>query len=654
MIRFLQTPGRFQKALLVGFLSIVCIMMVVTLVPGGILGDFGGRGVGANSVAKVDGQDVTNEEVDRVARNIMQQRHFPEQFKSYVLPQAVDAIVMQKVYLREAKRLGLEATDQDLRYEMQHGGLAQALYPNGSFIGADQYRDLVASNFNLSVQQFEQELRDELTMRKLRSVIGAGVFVSNAEVHDAFVKQNTKVKFDYAVLSVADLEKSVTVDDSELRAFYEKNQQQFANTIPEQRRIKYVLVDPVRLPSPAKVSSAELQGYFRQHADEFRVPESVKVRHILIKLPLPGPDGKVDAKQAEAAKAKAQDVLNQVRKGGDFAALAKKYSDDLATAKEGGSVGQLVQGSGSAPEIEKVAFGLAKGQSSDLIQTSYGFEIIRVDDRVSAHARSLEEVRSEIEPIVAAQNDQRIAGQLAHTVESQAKTNGLEKAAASNGLQAQESAYITRNESLPGIGASTQFSEAVFGMKAKDPATSIPLARGYAVVQVTDVKPPSTPAFDQVKDRIATELKQQKAQALLAQKTQELSDKARTSHNLHEAAKATGATLKTSDLVAPDGQVPDLGQLASSAPQVFDMKPGDISQAISLGQKGAVIALIEKQEPTDAEFGAAKDHIKASLLERKRSEAEEVFVASLRDRLEKDGRIVIDKKKLEALGGVKE
>ena len=100
------------------------------------------------------------------------------------------------------------------------------------------------------------------------------------------------------MLSVADLEKSVTVDDSELRAFYEKNQQQFANTIPEQRKIKFVVVDPARLPNAAKATNDELQGYYRQHAAEFRVPESVKVRHILIKLPLPGPDGKVDAKQA--------------------------------------------------------------------------------------------------------------------------------------------------------------------------------------------------------------------------------------------------------------------------------------------------------------------------------------------------------------------
>jgi peptidyl-prolyl cis-trans isomerase D len=141
---------------------------------------------------------------------------------------------------------------------------------------------------------------------------------------------------------------------------------------------------------------------------------------------------------------------------------------------------------------------------------------------------------------------------------------------------------------------------------------------------------------------------------MLAQKTQELSNKARASHNLREAAKAVGATVMTSDLVAPDGQVPDLGQVASSAPQVFEMKPGDISEAINLGQKGAVIALLEKQEPTDAEFDAVKDQIKAQLLERKRSEVEEVFISSLRDRLEKQHRIVVDKKKIAALAAPKE
>ena len=210
----------------------------------------------------------------------------------------------------------------------------------------------------------------------------------------------------------------------------------------------------------------------------------------------------------------------------DFAALAKKYSDDTATAKDGGSVGQLVQGSGTAPEIEKVAFGLAKGQISDLIPTSYGFEIIRVDDKIAAHARSLEEVRSEIEPIVAAQKDQKLAEQLAHTVESQAKSERpgqgrREQRSAGAGerfLHAQRSA--ARHRLLAAVRRRGLRHE---GQRS---SSAIPLARGFAVAQVTEVKPPATPSFEQVKDRIASELKQQKAQALLAQKTQELSDKA--------------------------------------------------------------------------------------------------------------------------------
>jgi hypothetical protein len=112
--------------------------------------------------------------------------------------------------------------------------------------------------------------------------------------------------------------------------------------------------------------------------------------------------------------------------------------------------------------------------------------------------------------------------------------------------------------------------------------------------------------------------------------------------------------VKTSELVASDGQVPDIGALASAAPQVFEMKPGDISQAINLGQKGVVVALLEKDAPTDVEFELVKNQVKAGLLERKRSEAEEVLVVSLRDRLQKEGHLVIDKKKVDALAGTKE
>ena len=140
----------------------------------------------------------------------------------------------------------------------------------------------------------------------------------------------------------------------------------------------------------------DLQAYYDQHRDDYRVPEQVNVSHILIKTPLPGPDGKVDPKGVEEARKKAEDVLKQVKAGGNFAELAKKYSEDPGSGKNGGSLGWIGKGR-TVPEFEKAAFSLAKGATSDLVQSSYGFHIIRVDDKQAAHVKSLDEVKDQIE-----------------------------------------------------------------------------------------------------------------------------------------------------------------------------------------------------------------------------------------------------------------
>src|SRR5262249_43488814 len=142
----------------------------------------------------------------------------------------------------------------------------------------------------------------------------------------------------------------------------------------------------------------DLSGYYNQHRDDYRVPEQVNVRHILIKTPSPAADGKVDQKAEDAVRVKAEDVLKQVKASGDFAALAKKYSEDT-TAKEGGSLGWIGRGK-TVPEFEKTAFSLAKGGTSDLVKTTFGFHIIHVDDKQEAHVKTLDEVKPQIEPII--------------------------------------------------------------------------------------------------------------------------------------------------------------------------------------------------------------------------------------------------------------
>jgi peptidyl-prolyl cis-trans isomerase D len=475
-----------------------------------------------------------------------------------------------------------------------------------------------------------------------------GATVTDAEVRDQFLKQNTKVKFDYAVIKKDDILKSLKPAEAELQAFYDRNKPTYINSIPEKRQLKYVVLDNARMLAQTQVTQQELQDYYDKQRDQYRVPEQVNVRHILIKTPLPGPDGKVDPKAVEAAQAKAQDVLKQVKAGGNFADLAKKYSDDPGSAKEGGSLGWIGKGR-TVPEFEKAAFSLPKGGTSDLVKSSYGYHIIHVDDKQDAHLKPLDEVKAQIEPILKQQKAAQAAQKQADQLLSAARSSSLEKAASANGLQVISTDFVTSKDTLPGIGADQQFMNAAFAQEANAKPDLVQLHSGYAVYQVTAVKPPATPTFEEARSRVEEEFKNERAAQLLSQKTQELSDRAKADHDLKKAAKEAGAEFKTSDFVAPDGQVPEIGSMTGPASVAFTLKPGEISGPIDSGNTGAVLSVIDRQAPTDQDFAAKKDQIREALMQQKQGEVFGLFLSSLRDNMEKSGKVKINQKQLDLL-----
>ncbi|PYX05992.1 MAG: hypothetical protein DMG85_14210 [Acidobacteria bacterium] len=375
MIRFLQTPGPMKKIVLGGLLLIICAAMVITLVPGGVGSAFGFGAPPRGVVARVGGEDVTTLEVQREARQMLRQQMPKAGAQAAMLlpffaSRAADNLINRKVLLVEAERLGLRVNDEELRDELQHGRYAQVFFPDGKFIGQDEYEARLRQA-DISVPEFEQEVKSEILFDKLRNLVTASAAVTDAEVRKEFERRNTKVKFDYAVLRKDDLLKSIHPSDTELKAFYERNKATYNNSIPEKRKLRYVVLETAKVEAQTQVTPDDLQAYYDQHRDEFRVPEQVNVRHILIKTPLPGPDGKVDTKGAEEARKKAEDVLKQIKAGGNFAELAKKYSEDPGSAKNGGSLGWIGKGR-TVPEFEKAAFSLPKGGTSDLVQSSYG------------------------------------------------------------------------------------------------------------------------------------------------------------------------------------------------------------------------------------------------------------------------------------------
>jgi peptidyl-prolyl cis-trans isomerase D len=651
MIRFLQTEGPFKKIVLSGLLLLICAAMAITLIPGGLGSDLMGT-PGKGIVAKVSGEDITVEQVREAARQMLQQQGAQLGPNAAVLlpffaQRAADQLIDRQALLTEAQHLGLKSTPQEVKDELQHGRYAMVFFPDGNFIGEAEYKNVLQQH-NLTPAMFEDNVGKDILIGKLQALIAGSASVSDAAIRQEFAKQNTKVKFDYAVLKQDDIKKGLHPTTEELKAFYDGHQKNYANSVPEKRKIKYAVIDTGKIQGGVQVTRDDLQAYYNQHRDQYRVAEQAKVSHILIKTPLPGPDGKIDDKGVAEAQRRAEDLLKQLKAGANFEDLAKKYSEDPGSAKEGGSLGWIGKGR-TVPEFEKAAFSLPKGQISDLVKSSYGFHIIRVDDKQDAHMKTLEEVKGEIEPILKQQKTQQIAQKQSEDLLQQAKTQGLDAAASAKGVPVATSDFFSRRDLVPGIGPAPQLMDAVFSAAEKSPPDMASTSQGFAVFQLLAVKPQSTPTFEEIHTRVEEEFKSERSNVLLSQKTQELSDRAKTEHDLKKAAKELGAAVKTSDFVLPDGQVPDVGSMSGQASVAFSMKPGDISGPINGGADGVVISVLEVQAPTDADFSAKRDQIRDTLLQGKEQALFQLFVTNLRDQMEKSGKIKINQEELKTL-----
>jgi peptidyl-prolyl cis-trans isomerase D len=639
MIRFLQTPGKGKKIFFSLMLGFICIAMVWYLVPQGNTPD---AMQAATVLAKVGDREITYNDVQQIFNQYRQPVSGP------LVPRAVDSLIGNQAEILEAHRLGLEVSDGEVQQYLHQGQFGEALFPKGKFIGTDQYSQFVSQNFNTTVDKFEAQLKTELLTQKLENLVDASAAVTPEEIQREFLKQNTKVKLQYAVLTPQALAQQINPTEAELKAFYDSSKAELVNSIPEKRKAQYIVIDLAKLQQQVTISPQELEDYYNQHREDFRQQSEVKASHILIKTPQPGADGKVDPKADAAARAKAQGILDQLKAGANFADLAKKDSDDKASAINGGSLGWFQHGQ-MVPEFEQAAFSLPVGQTSGLVKTQYGYHIIRVEDRHEPGIPALDAVKDKIEPLLKQEKAGKQASDLAQGLQSEVRARGFAAAAAAHNLQAINSDWFARNDSLPGIGASADFMQAAFSAAPNSPPQAVPTQQGYVVFQIAAVQPPGTPTFEQARAQLENEFKNQRAQFMMIQKVQELSDRAHALHDLKKAAAEVGAEIKTTDWLGEQGQAPDLGSMSGQAAVAFTLKPGEISGPIINGISASVLMVTDRQEPPAGDLAKSQDQLREQLLERRRQEILQLYRAGLTQRMEKEGTIKKNQQQIDAL-----
>ena len=647
MIRLFQKDNSTTKIVFGVVIGFAILTMVVTLVPGifdngtanngtvyatvrapGWLGRFSG-----------DSATITNAQVENTAKAQLRQNQMPDYYLPFVLARAGQQQIERAVLVREADRLGLQVSNADLTRELQNGPLSQYLFPEGKFIGLDKYEDFVSRAFGISVVQFESEVKQDIELQRLEALVTGGVNVSDAAAKADYLKSGEKVKFDYAVISVADLKKTINPTDAELQQYFNSNSAKYATAVPETRKIEFFAVDSSNIPGGVpKVSDGEIQSYYSAHAADYQVPEEVKTRHILITVPK-GADPKADA----AAKAKAEDLLKKIQGGANLADLAKTNSDDPGSKDQGGEL-PLIPTSSLDPAYAKAAMALNPGQTSDVVRSQFGYHIIQTEQKQAAHTKTLPEVKDEISGKLSAQKFTAAQTNFANQLAGEAKQKGMDATAKAHNVAVTTTDYIGRDGTIPSLPDSTSLVSAAFTAPKGGAPQAATTGEGSAIFQVVDVKPAHAPAFADWKSHVADDYRDSKAPELLNAQLSKLANLAKQTGDLHKAAAQMNVAVKSSDFVARDAQVQDLGSLSGEAAVLFTLPKGGITGPINEGPNGAVAEVTDKQQPSDQDIAQHLGETKDRMLDQQRGEVFNVFAGTLMQRYEQAGAIVYSRK----------
>ena len=600
-----------------------------------------GEASSTDVVAKVGDETVSAAEVRQQLSEIEQRNQVPKQLEALYARQILNQLIFQKEMEYEAKRLGIRVSDQERADRIRQ--FLPTAYNGDTFVGMDRYAAEVQARFQMGVPLFEELIRQGLLQDKFKKLVTDGISVGPQELQDEFKYKNEKVKLNYAFIKPEDLEAKITPDEAEIKAAYEKNKARYQ--VPEKRVVRYGLVDLNQLRQNAQISDDELKVQYQQNIQQYQVPNRVHAEHILLMTV-----GKTDA-EVEEIRQKAEDVLKQAKKGTNFEDLAKKYSEDPGSKDKGGDLGWITQGQ-TVPEFEKTAFGLDKGKISDLVKTQYGFHIIKVLDKETAHTKPFEEVKDSIKtPLLLAKADKLAsdqADQLSAAIRRSNKVS-LDDLAKQFHLTVGETRPLTAADPILELGNSKEAKEAIFRLRQDELSVPIRTDRGYLVLSVKQIQPAHPGSLEEVRDKIVTELKQQKSTELARTKAQDLSKRVKAGEKFEAAAKSLGLEPKTSDLFARDGSISG----AVSGKQVaaaFQLKPGDVGAPLNFGANWFVYRVDEKQEPNLADFEKQKKDLTEQVLQTKRSLAFEAFRTSLEARLKQEGKLQIMSDKLKGFG----
>ena len=607
-------------------LALVVLAFILLYIPDFLRSSANGAGL-TDAVASVDGNEITVNEFRRAYQRQLQQyrQAYGANMDERLLKQLgidqriVQQLIEEEASLAQAKKLGLGATDEEVRHRIL---AIPAFQENGQFIGYDRYRQMLAMQEPpVRESEFEEQVRRSITVEKLQAAVTNWITVSDTDAESEFKKRNEKVKVSVVSFPLDKFREGVQATDEEVSRWFEEKKNDYR--IPEKRKVRYATVDVQGLRERSQVTPQDVQRYYEDNEQQYKQPEQVRASHILLKT-----EGKDDA----AVKKQAEDLAKKAKAGADFAELAKKFSQDDSNASKGGDLDFFARGA-MVPEFDQVAFALQPGQVSDVVKTSFGYHVIKLTEKRAASQRPLAEVQAQIEDQIkwqrAQDQAQRIADDVAGLLKKPADFDTVAKP---RGLIVGESPLFSKDEPIAGVGMAPAVSERAFEMKEGDVSDAIRTPQGFVFITVTGRQDGYVPKLDEVKQRVRDDVLKKKALDAAREQASRVAAQLK-SGDFDAAAKAAGLEVKTTDLIARGTPIGDAGVSPAAESAAFSLAPGAVSDAITTDNGAVVVKLLERKDPTSDEIKNGVSTTKDQLLSERRGRFFAAYMQKAREKM---------------------
>lgn len=620
MFDLFRSRAKAVRILLGGMLGVIALSMLVYLIPG--TGMTTAADSGDQVVADIGKSSVTVAEIQQQLRNALQNQRLPPDLAATYIPQLVDQAIAERAVSFEAQQLGIRISDRDLANTLRSFPFSRS---------QDEYRQYIEQQLGTTIPEFEDNVRQKNYEDTLQMIAEEGIIVTPAEAEDEYRKRNEKIKVDYIGFDPSKMVGTIKVTPEELSSYFARNRS-FYN-MGETRSLQLIVADQAKIAETIQVSDAQVQSYYNAHLDQYRTPERVHARHILLKT-----TGKSKEEVAKI-QAQAEDLLKQLKGGANFADLAKKFSQDPGSAPKGGDLDWIARGQ-MVKNFEDTAFSLKDNELSGVITTEYGFHIVQVLEKQAPHLQTLDEVKNQI---VTSLKNQTVFDRMqdlmdqAHAELVKAPQNAQQIAAKFN-LSFVNVARWAPGGPLPGLGSDAQVGAAIGTMKPNEVSQVMQVTNKLALAVLTAIHPPHPAELSEVEATVRGNYLQGRATQLIQEKSAKVAELLKQNPDIKAAAKAVGAEVHSSDFFARSGTVEGIGS-ANLLSDVFQKPVGAVFGPMSVSGQTVIGKVVDRQPIDQSKFAQDHDSIVLQLKAKKATERQSLLQDSVLSQLIQSGKV---------------